>query len=108
MFKPKSKKKQRRTLYFAIVVFKSEDSVDRLINDTKFLQGKINRLAKKQVGFMSNPFLENATDLMRDGADSDESESDIHRQQQKALMEEGGFTLVQEEPDNAGRMRGRD
>lgn len=70
MFKPKSKKKQRRTLYFAIVVFKSEESVDKLINDSKFLQGKVNRLARKQVGFMTNPFLANETDLIRDN-DSD-------------------------------------
>ena len=37
MFKPRSKKKQRRTLYFAIVVFKSEESVQKLIADSKYL-----------------------------------------------------------------------
>jgi len=37
MFKPKCKKKQRRTLYFAIVVFDSEETVDRMLGDAKYL-----------------------------------------------------------------------
>ena len=57
MFKPKTKKKQRRTLYFAIVVFKTEESCDKILDDSKFLQGKINRHARRANGFMANPFL---------------------------------------------------
>ena len=92
MFKPKSKKKQRRTLYFAIVVFKNDESVDKILGDSKFLQGKVNRHAKKQIGFMANPFLAGEQDLLN--SDS-EAEEEVGQKNDKAKMEEGGFTLVE-------------
>ena len=105
MFKPKSKKKQRRTLYFAIVVFKNDESVDKILGDSKFLQGKVNRHAKKQIGFMANPFLAGEQDLLN--SDS-EAEEEVGHKNDKAKMEEGGFTLVEQDIDNPTRTRGRD
>ena len=90
MFKPRSKKKQRRSLYFAIVVFKSEDSVEKLLADNKYLQGKVNRAAKKQVGFMTNPFLTEQID-----SDSEQDVDESERKAVKSQMEEGGFTMVE-------------
>ena len=103
MYKPRSKKKQRRTLYFAIVVFKSQESVDKLLADSKYLQGKVNRHAKKQVGFMTNPFLAEQID-----SDSEVDADDADRKAARAEMEEGGFTVVEQEVGNPSRKRGRD
>ena len=50
-FKPKaSKKNQKRTLYSATVVFKHAEALEQLANPA-FLQGKINKIAKKQLRF---------------------------------------------------------
>lgn len=46
----------RRVVYYALIVFKHEESLDKL-RDSKFLQKKVNNQAKKQVGFAANPFL---------------------------------------------------
>ena len=62
-FKPKaSKKKQKRTLYFAIVVFKRAESLDKLlgVDGARYLQGKVNKAAAKTIKFSENPFLRDA------------------------------------------------
>lgn len=59
-FKPKaSKKKAKRTLYFAIVVFKAAESLTKLMgaDGARHLQGKVNKAAQKTVKFSENPFL---------------------------------------------------
>ena len=56
-FKPKaSRRAHKRTIYFALVVYKKEESA-ALLGDSKFLQTKVNTMARKQIGFMANPFL---------------------------------------------------
>jgi len=72
-FKPKaSRKKQKRTLHFALVVFKKPESVDALLKDSKMLQKKVNKIANKAIGFMHNPFLKGEENLMSDGEGSEE------------------------------------
>ena len=57
-YKPKvSRRAHKRTIYFALVVFKEAASADKVVNDSKFLQNKINSLAKRDVGYQANPFL---------------------------------------------------
>ena len=59
-------------MYFALVVFKKAESV-ALLNDSKFLQTKVNKIARRSIGYMSNPFLAGEKNLM---GDDDESEDD--------------------------------
>ena len=71
-FKPKaSKKKQKRILYFAIIVFKSAESTQKLLTSegSKLLQGKVNKAAAKAIKFVENPFLSKA---LIDHIDSEE------------------------------------
>ena len=53
----------RRIVYYALVVFKTAESLDKL-RDSKFLQKKINNQARKSVGFAANPFLAGESDLV--------------------------------------------
>ena len=49
-------KRKRRTVYFALVVYKDSDDCSLALNDSKFLQSKANKLTKKGVKFTNNPF----------------------------------------------------
>ena len=62
---------KRRTIYYALVVFKTAEALEKL-QDPKFLQKKINAVAKKSVGFHSNPFLVGEDALMPRDSEEDE------------------------------------
>ena len=49
-------KRKRRTVYFALVVYKSAEDTKAIIGDPKVLQAKVNKLMRKSVKFSSNPF----------------------------------------------------
>jgi hypothetical protein len=97
-------KRKRRTVYFALVVFKSAEDARVIVSDPKVLQAKVNKLMRKSVKFSSNPF-----------ADEDsvggESEEDLEnpeilaKRQHKEQMEDGGFIMVM--PENQGSKKGR-
>ncbi len=112
-FKPKaSKKKAKRTLYFAIVVFKNADDLSKLLgeNGAKFLQGKVNKLAAKQVAFSENPFLSKAMTEHIDSEEEPETEDKKRKRLHRETMEADGFTLVQaaDEALNQSRVKVRD
>jgi hypothetical protein len=91
-------------VFFATVVFKSAEDVNMMMNDPKFLQGKVNKLMRKSVKFSSNPF----ADRDDPGMSSDEEEVTPEQQQQKdhrTQMEDGGFIMVV--PETAGSKKGR-
>jgi hypothetical protein len=89
-FRPKaSKKKNKRVVHFGLVVFKDARSVDSILADSKFLQSKVNKLARKTVGYAQNPF-ENKID--ESDSDSEISETELARRAHIEMMEEGGFT----------------
>jgi len=93
-------------VYFALVVYKSAEDVNLVLNDPKFLQAKVNKLMRKSVKFSSNPFA--------DEADPVESEDELTPEQReqldhKARMEEGGFIMVVPEAGGSGsKGRGTD
>ena len=75
-FKPKvSRRAHKRIIYYALVVFKEASSVEDIMKDGKLVQRKVNANAKKQVGYMANPFLAGEAALMSDpeGSDSEEN-----------------------------------
>ena len=58
-FRPRaSRRKNKRTLHFALVVYKEADACQRVLEDSKFLQAKINKAARSTIGFAKNPFLD--------------------------------------------------
>jgi hypothetical protein len=68
-------KRKRRTVYFALVVYKSAEDCLSILTEPKVFQGKVNKMLKKSVKFSRNPF-----------ADEDEgssSEEDPEKVQQK-------------------------
>jgi 2',3'-cyclic-nucleotide 2'-phosphodiesterase (5'-nucleotidase family) len=89
-FKPRAnKKKSKRTVYFGLVVFKDAKSVDNILSDSKYLQAKINKLARKTVGYVQNPF---ESKIVESDDDSEISETELANRAHKEMMEEGGFT----------------
>jgi hypothetical protein len=68
-------KRKRRTVYFALVVYKNAEDVNLVLNDPKFLQAKVNKLMRKSVKFSSNPFA--------DEADPMESEDELTPEQRE-------------------------
>ena len=100
-------KRQRRTVYFATVVFKSAEDVNMLMNDPKYLQGKVNKLMRKSVKFSTNPF----SDQQDPGMSSDEEDLSPEKKAEKehrAQMEEGGFIMVLPETTGSSKGRGTD
>lgn len=68
-------KRKRRTVYFALVVYKNASDVAALLSQPKVLQNKINLLTKKGVKFSENPFLKDPNFLGKgDGESEDEEE----------------------------------
>ena len=61
----------RRTIYYALVVFKTAESLERLA-ESKFLQTKINAAAKSKIGFTANPFLTGEENLIPNESDEDD------------------------------------
>lgn len=66
-------KRKRRTVFFALVVYKSADDCRAILGDPKVLQAKVNKLMRKSVKFASNPF---ADDDRMDGMNESESEDE--------------------------------
>lgn len=94
-FKPKaSKKKQKRTLYFAIVVYKEAESVTKLFGaDTnQYLQGRVNKHAEKTLRFTENPFLAKArVDYIASDDEEPETEQERQKRLEREQMEAEGF-----------------
>jgi hypothetical protein len=65
-------KRKRRTLYFAIVVYKNADDCKLILNEPKYLQSKVNKLMKKSAKFSANPFAGEADDDESDHPEKDE------------------------------------
>ena len=112
-FKPRaSKKKAKRTVYFAIVVFKSSESLAKLTSasESSYLQAKVNSAAQKQMRFSENPFLKTAFNIIPDGAEeSSEDEETKAKKVQRAEMEADGFTMVTAATESqANRVKARD
>ena len=95
------------------MVFKTADALEKL-GDSKFLQKKINSVAKKSVGFHSNPFLAGEDALMpRDSEEDEDLDEEQKEEKRKFLarkreLETQGFTMVTEDDTNPHRRRGRD
>jgi hypothetical protein len=107
-FRPRaSKRKNKRTIHFALIVYKEKNSCQRVLEDSKFLQGRINKVAKATMGFTKNPFLEKDLDI-DDQSDSEPSDTEVQAKVQKAKMEEDGFTLVEAEAFKPKRLKARD
>ena len=109
---------KKRVIYFALVVFKSAESLTKL-SDSKFLQKKVNTLAKKQVGYTANPFLAGEDKLVPGAApgDSEDEDEDLtpeEREQKRKerehrkKMEAMGFTTVTMDDTVKKRKRGVD
>ena len=79
-------------MYFALVVFKKAESA-ALLNESKFLQTRVNSLARKSIGYMANPFLATEKFLFDDEEASGDEQGNEHKVQ-KQKMEEDGFTLI--------------
>jgi len=77
---------KRRTLYYALIVFKTAESLEKLKN-SKFLQKKINARAKRAVGFTANPFLEGEEALVPGESEEDEDLDDEEREKRRKLLE---------------------
>ena len=52
---------------------------------------------------MANPFLTEQID-----SDSEQDDAEAERKAGRSLMEEGGFTVIEQEGENPNRKRGRD
>lgn len=61
-------KRKRRTVYFAIVVYKNAEDCQTVLNEPKYLQAKVNKVMKKSAKFSRNPF------AREDGSDGEDSE----------------------------------
>ena len=108
-FKPRaSKKKNKRTVHFALVVFKSAESVEKLLADSKFLQSKVNKAAAKTIGFGMNPFLKHTDCRDVNESESELSEEEVARRENKVKMESDGFTMVEADSFKPTRIRARD
>ena len=97
LFKPKaSKKKQKRTLYFAIIVFKKSEALEKLLGaeGARYLQGKVNKAATKSVKFSENPFLKDANVDHINSEEDEETPEERKKREQRELMEADGFTMV--------------
>lgn len=92
-------KKKRRTVYFAIVVFKNAEDCELVLKEPKYLQGKVNKIMQKSVKWSSNPFA-NEEEL----SDDESKPVDQH----KSKMQEGGFTIVAAESEGAKKGKGSD
>mmetsp|Transcript_31445 Transcript_31445/g.41644 ORF Transcript_31445/g.41644 Transcript_31445/m.41644 type:complete len:211 (+) Transcript_31445:134-766(+) len=116
-FQPKRASKRahkRRTLHYALVVFKSAEALAKLSN-SRFLQKAINTRAKREVGFAANPFLDGEEKLVpgEDSEDEDlapeERKKRREEKERKRKLEAQGFTLVTMDDVTGGnKRRGRD
>ena len=70
-------KRQRRTVYFALVVYKNAEDCRMILNEPKFLQGKVNKLMRKTVKFSANPFADE--DEMSEDSDEETKRNDPHK-----------------------------
>jgi hypothetical protein len=107
-FRPRaSKRKNKRTIHFALVVYKDADSCQKVLEDSKFLQAKVNKAARGAIGFAKNPFLDKNLEA-EEQSDSEISETDIAARENKVKMQEGGFTLVEADAYKPTRIKARD
>lgn len=83
-------KRKRRTIYYAIIIFKRASDAQSVLSDSKVMQTVVNSITRKQVKY-----------LHTDG-DSEEAASDHDdpEYQHRRQMTEGGFTLVAEGDDH--------
>ena len=76
---------KKRVLYYALVVFKTAEAVERL-GDSKFLQKKINAQAKKNIGFSANPFLKGEEQLIPDDDEMEEDMDEEEKEQRRKFL----------------------
>ena len=77
---------KRRVLYYALVTFKTAEAVEKL-SDSKYLQKKVNAIAKKRIGFSANPFLTGEEKLIPDDDELEEDMDDEEREKRRKLLE---------------------
>ena len=89
-----ARKGKRRTIYFAIIVFRNEDYMQSLLSTPQALQDRVNKIAGRQLRSFNQGIFD------EDGASSD-SDDDEERKALRArkrthreMMEDGGFTVV--------------
>ena len=87
-----NRKGKRRTIHYAIVVYKHEKDAQNLLgpNGAKLLQSIVNKVKKKSVKAYANGFGASDDEL------EDDSDEDAEARKEREAMEEGGFTLVKE------------
>ena len=76
----------RRTIYYALVVFKTAESLERLA-ESKFLQTKINAAAKTKIGFTANPFLAGEENLIPNESDDEDDLDEEAREKKRKELE---------------------
>ena len=77
---------KRRTLYYALVVFKSPEALEKL-RDSKYLQKKVNARAKRDIGFAANPFLEGEDGLVPGESSEDDDLDPAEREKRRKHSE---------------------
>ena len=82
-------KRKKRTIYFAIIVFKHVEDCQKCLDDPKYLQKIVNKTTKKHVKTAFDDF----------DSDHEEGAPLTETQQHEKDMEDGGFTLVREGAD---------
>ena len=83
-------KRKRRSIYFAIIVFKKAADAELVTRDSKLLQNIVNKTMKKSVKYVAF-----------DGdEDSDDNQEKTPQDEHRRIMEEGGFTIVEEGAQN--------
>jgi hypothetical protein len=76
-------KRKRRTVYFAVLVYKAAAHAQQVCTDPKLLQNLVNKALKREA----------KAQLLEE--DQDESEEDDEEAQKRQRMTEGGFTIVE-------------
>ena len=89
-----ARKGKRRTIYFAIVVFRSEDYMESLLKTPQTLQDRVNKIAGRQIKAMNAGMFDEDGDSEDTDDDDEKKETRAKKRTHKEMMEEGGFTVV--------------
>ena len=100
-------KRKRRTVYFAIVVYKNVEDCKMVLNEPKFLQSKVNKVMKKSAKFSKNPFARDEDDSDLD-SEEEAAKNDPSKKEHTAQMQDGGFTMVIPLAQGSSKGRGTD
>lgn len=89
-----ARKGKRRTIYFAIVVFRSEDYLQSLLSTPQTLQERVNKIAGRQIRSMNAGMFDEDGDSSDSDDDEEKKEARARKRSHREMMEEGGFTVV--------------